>query len=256
MACENNDRLLQGYFDGELDLVRSVEFENHLKMCPECAHELKNQQAMRRALRGADLLEKAPKSLETRIVDSLPREKRQSIVQMRSRPAIRWFAFATAIALAIFLGAAVVRNVDNDRQALATENFLAQEIVSSHIHSLQAGHLFDVESTDQHTVKPWFDGKLDFAPPVVDLADYNFRLLGGRLEYLDGRSVAALVYQRQKHLINVFIWPQGSTSPKLPGAKSIQGYNLISWKRDEMEFCAVSDLNAAELRGFVRLLDR
>ena len=102
--------------------------------------------------------------------------------------------------------------------------------------SLQASHLFDVQSTDQHTVKPWFDGKLDFAPTVVDLADHNFPLLGGRLDYLDGkRSIAALVYQRQKHIINVFIWPEGSTSPKLPQAKSIQGYNLISGNRDEMD---------------------
>lgn len=255
MACENNDRLLHGYFDGELDLVRSVEFENHLKVCPECADELKNQQAMRRALRGADLLEKAPKNLEARIIVSLPRG-RQRIVPMRSRPAIRWFAFATAVALAILLSAVVVRNIDDGKQALAEQKFLAQEIVSSHIRSLQVGHLFDVESTDQHTVKPWFDGKLDFAPPVVDLADHSFPLVGGRLDYLDGRSVAALVYQRRKHLINVFIWPQGSTSPELPGAKSIQGYNLISWKRDEMEFCAVSDLNAAELSEFVRLLER
>ncbi len=116
--------------------------------------------------------------------------------------------------------------------------------------------MFDVESTDQHTVKPWFDGRLDFAPPVVDLADEGFPLVGGRLDYLDHRNVAALVYQRQKDFTNVFVWPEDSEAAKLPALQTIQGYNLIFWSYRGMYFCAASDLNALELQQFAGLLER
>ena len=128
--------------------------------------------------------------------------------------------------------------------------------VASHIRSLQPGHLLDVPSTDQHTVKPWFDGRLDFAPPVVHLADQGFPLVGGRLDYLGHRNVAALVYQRQKHFINVFVWPEESEAVKLPTLQTIQGYNLISRSYHGMYFCAASDLNAPELQQFASLLER
>jgi anti-sigma factor RsiW len=133
---------------------------------------------------------------------------------------------------------------------------VAEEIVASHIRSMQAGHLLDVESTDQHTVKPWFDGKLDFAPPVVDLATQGFPLVGGRLDYMDHRNVAALVYQRQKHFINVFIWPQEGKDTTLPEVQTIQGYNLLFWSHGGMVFCAASDLNVTELRQLAELLER
>jgi anti-sigma factor RsiW len=114
--------------------------------------------------------------------------------------------------------------------------------------------LYDVESTDQHTVKPWFDGKLDFAPPVTDLASKGFPLVGGRLDYLDHRDVAALVYQRQKHFVNVFVWPSDGKPTNFAEVRTIRGYNLVFWQQDGMNFCATSDLNAAELQQFAKLL--
>jgi anti-sigma factor RsiW len=256
VTCENEGRLFHGYFDGELDLVRSLEFEDHLKLCPDCAGELRGQQAMRQSLRTASLLQSAPKSLRTRILATMPRESQTNIVSTRPMIAMRWFAAAAAIAVAIFVGAMVMRDIDSDRRNLAAGNSLAHEIVSSHVRSLQPGHLFDVQSTDQHTVKPWFDGKLDFAPPMIDLADRGFPLVGGRLDYLGHREVAALVYQRRKHLINVFVWREDAEPLQLPDMQSLQGYNLVFWKHDDMDFCAASDLGAVELQEFVQLLQR
>jgi anti-sigma factor RsiW len=134
-------------------------------------------------------------------------------------------------------------------------NALAEELASDHVRSLMADHLFDIRSTDQHTVKPWFLGKLDYAPPVTDLAQVGFPLVGGRLDYIDGRPVAALVYQRQKHTINVYVWPSnGGGSAATP--ETVRGFHVEHWTRDGMTFWAVSDLNAAELAQFRAALER
>lgn len=252
MTCEDNKRLLHAYFDGELDLVRSVEFEEHLRTCPGCSLGLRDQEEMRQSLRSAALYEHAPENLRVRIRAALPSEIQPRVIAVPRRPAFEWLAVAAAIVLAVVFGAKVIPNSSGQQQA----SLLAQEITASHIRSLQPGHLFDVQSTDQHTVKPWFDGKLDFAPPVSDLANQGFPLVGGRLDYLDNRDVAALVYQRQKHLINVFIWPVESRPAKLPEIQTIQGYNLVFWWRDGMYFCAASDLNVVEMGQLAQLLGR
>ncbi len=244
---------MQGYFDGELDLVRSLEFEGHLKLCPDCAGELTQQQIMRKMMKAANLYEAAPRNLETRVLAALPRGAELESFPHRRSSSTRWLAFAVAIACAIVLTAALAWNMNTNRQYAMAQNSLAYEVASDHIRSLQPGHLYDVQSTDRHTVKPWFDGKLDFAPPVVDLADHGFPLVGGRLDYLNHRNVAALVYQRQKHYINLFVWPRPSGEPRLPGNQSVQGYNLIFFQRDGMDLCASSDLNSNELSQFVTL---
>jgi anti-sigma factor RsiW len=250
VAHEDNEHLLNGYFDGELDLIRSVEFEEHLRTCPDCARQLHDQQAMRQSLRAASLYERAPRSLEARIRAQLPPEAQSKPIVLLRSPALAWLAIAAAIIIAVVLGTRVIPNIRGEQQT----SLLAQELVASHIRSLQPGHLYDVQSTDQHTVKPWFDGKLDFAPPVLDLADHGFPLMGGRLDYVENRTVAVLVYGRKLHVINLFIWPASHDDmPPVP-VQTVQGYNVSSWTKNGFEFRAVSDLNADELREFVRLV--
>jgi anti-sigma factor RsiW len=174
----------------------------------------------------------------------------------RRRPVLEWLAVAASIAVVVFVGLRLVPGLRNERQT----DLFTQEIVASHIRSLQPGHLYDVESTDQHTVKPWFDGKLDFSPPVRDMADQGFPLVGGRLDYIGSRAVAALVYQRRKHIINVFVWPESSgdaaNAEGFERQETRNGYNLIEWRKGEMHFAAVSDVNTDDLKQFIQLLQK
>jgi len=278
VVCDDNARFLQGYLDGELDLVRSLEIEEHLKTCPDCAQELWNQQTLRKAFRSSSLYERAPARLADRIRASVAREatagastnaaanaaptaenapaKKAMIVSMTPAPisskraAWNWLAVAAAVLLMLTVTWRIVPGLS----WRGNSDLLTEEIVSSHIRSLQPDHLFDVKSTDQHTVKPWFNGKLDFSPPVRDLAEDGYPLVGGRLDYVDHRAVAALVYQRRQHLINVFIWPEGKESGQPERMKSVQGYNMVAWEANGMYHCAVSDLNRGELEQFTELL--
>jgi len=140
--------------------------------------------------------------------------------------------------------------------APAHDELIAQEIVSGHIRSLMANHLSDVASTDQHTVKPWFDGKLTFAPPVVDLSQEGFPLIGGRLDYVDNKPVAALVYQRRLHYINVFIWPSNGGPDAAPVSEALEGYNILHWSQGGMASWAVSDVSTDELKTLGTLLQK
>jgi anti-sigma factor RsiW len=134
----------------------------------------------------------------------------------------------------------------------STQEILAQQVLSSHIRSLMPQHLTDVSSSDQHTVKPWFNGRLDFSPPVADFAKEGFPLVGGRLDYVDNRPVAALVYGRRKHFINVFVWPSASKIDAGTKDMTLQGYNLVQWTKSGMTYWVVSDLSKSELDEFVR----
>ena len=149
------------------------------------------------------------------------------------------FALAACLALAVFLPK------DGDG--------LASAVITDHIRSLQPGHLMDVVSTDQHTVKPWFDGRLAFAPPVKDFQAEGFPLVGGRLDYLDGREIAALVYHSRQHVIELYVWPSGSDLDHVPSDGSRSGYNFIRWSQNGVALWAVSDVDSATLASFVRL---
>jgi anti-sigma factor RsiW len=259
VACKDNTPLLHGYSDGELDLVRSLEIEEHLRTCPACAQELREQQTLRKNIRSANLYHRAPEALRARMIAAAAptrgREQGRETTapfRMARRPVFEWFAVAAAILIALALGIRIIPGALNERQG----NLVAEELVASHIRSLQPGHLMDVVSTDQHTVKPWFDGKIDFAPPVRDLAEQGYPLIGGRLDYVGGRDVAALVYQVRKHYINVFIWPDDGRQAKLPEFSSTQGYNMVCRSNGGMRLCGVTDANAEDLRQFMQLLVR
>lgn len=260
MACENNALLLHAYADGALDLVRSLEIENHLKTCASCAQELREQNILREGIRSTNLYYRAPEALRARIIasESTVRAGQSgtevSILRtVKRRPILEWLAVAAAILIALGLGIRFIPGILSARQG----DLVAEELVASHIRSLQPGHLMDVVSTDQHTVKPWFDGKIDFAPPVRDLAQQGYPLIGGRLDYVGGRDVAALVYQLRKHYINVFIWPdEGKRGGNRPDFVTKQGYNVACMSSSGMRLCGVTDANAEDLYKFVQLLVR
>ena len=247
MSCEQTQTVLHGYFDGELDAERAAEFERHLETCSECLAALEAQEKLRSAMQRAQLREQAPVSLQRNVRASLPAARRAGFGL--SGMWLRWAVTAAAILLVASLSWRVWPGFRG------TDNFEAAAVIDAHLRSLQAGHLVDVASTDQHTVKPWFDGKIDFAPPVRDFTNDGFPLQGGRLDVLHGRAVAALVYGRNKHVINVFVWPTVERD-EVPRAGSHLGYQWLHWRLGGMEFYAVSDTTPSALVELQRLISQ
>jgi anti-sigma factor RsiW len=255
VSCELTQRFVPCYADGELDLVRTIEMETHLKDCPVCAQILENQQEVRSAVRRSSLAYAAPPVLRDRIQSSLRASIRVTVQERKIKwPSMQIWQWAGAVAVLVLFSlsgwqlTARLRPPSSDRR-------IAEEVLSSHVRSLEANHLMDVVSTDQHTVKPWFDAKLDFSPPVEDLASDGFPLLGGRLDYVEEREVAALIYKRHEHFINLFVWPNPTGSRPTQAIESRQGYDIMRWSRDGFLCWAVSDVNASDLAKFARLLE-
>jgi mycothiol system anti-sigma-R factor len=259
MNCEEVKNLMDGYLDGELDPVTNQKIEEHLRACHNCEQAYKAQGSVLRAISNGAPYYKAPAELRERIRASLQeeiaKEPRRNVAedapagQRRTIPsAISWSWLA--LAAAIIFAAIIAFNVMPRLQRPGSDQFLATQLIASHARSLLANHLTDVASTDQHTVKPWLDAKLDFAPPVVDLSSEGFPLIGGRLDYLDNRPVAALVYQRRKHFINLFVWPAASDAAKAPKTMTRQGYQLLHWTDSDFNYWAVSDVNVDDLQSF------
>jgi anti-sigma factor RsiW len=244
---EQAERLLQGYVDGELELRDTLGMENHLETCEICARVYQEQWALHSALATGALYYRAPAQLSKRIQSSIRPASAPPLVSRRILQ--YWPALAVALVILVVGLLGVVRLLPT----LSPDNQVATEVLSSHLRSLMATHLTDVASSDQHTVKPWFDGKVDFSPTVVDLAAQGFPLIGGRLDYLDHRTVAALVYQRRLHIINLFIWPTGSTDTTLH-SQDRQGYHLFYWNQSGMTYWAVSDVSVQDMQTFVQLI--
>ena len=248
MDCSHAQSLLDIYLDQELDPVRNVEIEEHLHGCAACAQDYGDRQMIRQSLKTESLYFKAPPELEKRIQRSLRQAaKAEAPVRWLSGS---WFKMAAPLALA----ALVVLMIVPYFAGPSSDELLTQEVVASHIRSLMLNHLADVPSTDEHTVKPWFNGKLDFSPPVADPANEGFPLIGGRLDYLNNRPVAALIYRHDKHIINVFVWPASDGRQLAQTTKSQQGYNVIRWTGSGMNFWVVSDLEGSQLAKFSELL--
>jgi anti-sigma factor (TIGR02949 family) len=247
VSCNRAGAVLHGYFDNELDALDASEFERHLEQCSDCVSELEALESLRSSMNRTQLYEKAPAPFRKKVLARLGSAR--SVAVFPSRSVWSWLAAAAAILVTVYLG---VHLVTSQRPGdFGTE--LVTEIVDAHLRSLQPGHLVDVVSTDQHTVKPWFDGKLDFSPPVQDFADQGFSLQGGRIDVLHGRTVAALVYARRKHFLNVFIWPTNEKD-SAPSSGSRQGYQWTEWRKGGMEFCAVSDAAPSALEQLRSLL--
>jgi anti-sigma factor RsiW len=261
MDHKEASELLPAYVDQELAIADAVAIEHHLNGCHECQAEYAVQSAVSARLKRDATYFKAPASLARRVQRSLPRDRSLSTgfkaLDFTWLPAgggskawnASWLGAGTVAAstLALVWAASLYLALPSD-QARLTE-----ELISSHVRSLQVEHLSDVASSDKHTVKPWFNGKLDFAPPVVDLASQDFPLEGGRLDYVDGRTVAVLVYRYRKHPINLYVWPT-SDRDAAPQAQDRQGYHLVRWTSGGMKYWAVSDLATNELEVFAGAL--
>jgi len=239
LSCELAHTRLHAYIDGELDANGSADFNQHLRACPTCAAALGEQEKVRQALQQSRLYSRAPAGLKLRIEESLPGPRAKTTVGIGFW---RWLAVAATVLIVAVL---TWRQLGPDERK-PYDQAAVVAAVDAHLRSLQPGHLVDVQSTDQHTVKPWFDGKLDFAPPVHDLAANDFPLLGGRLDVIGGRTVAALVYGRRKHFISVFV-EKSAPSSSWSGSGETQGYHWTAWSKDGFNFCAVSDVSAPDL---------
>ncbi|MDP9172751.1 MAG: anti-sigma factor [Planctomycetota bacterium] len=244
MDCQAARQLVDAYLDDELDVATAAQVQGHVAACAKCARLIQSTQAIKTAVSNPALSYAISNDLLHRVQNTLrAAEPRRAVVWDRAR-------WPLAIAALFLVGISLIWVITGRFISNSSQNLMAMEVLGSHLRSLQANHLMDIPSTDQHTVKPWFAGKIDFSPMVRDLAGEGFPLVGGRLDYLDGHPVAALVYRRNKHIINVFVWPGEVTK----GAQTVQGYNLLHFSEAGMVYWEVSDLNLDELNKLSEFL--
>lgn len=253
MNCKRTLELLPAHLDQELGLSESSEIDQHLQICAACHNAFVSQSALRDAVKQHATYYQAPVDLGSRINAALPEYEEADVpAKRRSWRWGSWDWFSAGSLLASLL--VLIWSAGLYLATPSPNELLAEEVLSSHVRSLMVNHIADVASSDQHTVKPWFDGKLNFAPTVRDLADQGFPLVGGRLDYLDHRSVAALVYRHRLHLINVYIWPAAGHRQTPVRTLSIQGYHLIHWHEAGMVYWMISDLDPRDLMTLAHIL--
>jgi anti-sigma factor RsiW len=253
LNCDDARVLMHGHLDGELDLADDLEVQRHIEECPRCAREYAALRAMRTRLKDDAFRFEAPAELKEKIRRALPAATISRSNGYQSRRGA-WVQRSVRFAVPLAMGAVLALIIAPRTITPAINQQLAGEVVDSHVRSLMATHLMDVASTDQHTVKPWFNGKLDFSPPVNDFVKDGFPLVGGRLDYIEGRPVAALVYQHGKHVINVFMWPTTGTATSAERIETEHGYNVEQLTVAGMNCWVVSDLNQLELDKFAGLI--
>src|SRR3954451_19261943 len=241
-ACVDQELLLGGLIDGELDAANTALVEAHVARCEGCREELDRLQALRNLLRSDGVRHTAPESL-TRRIAAMPELSPKVANDNR---VVRWLAPGLIGAVAASLAMVTLLPP-------GTNSVVDQELVSSHVRSLQPGHLTDVQTTNQHIVKPWFNGRIDFSPPVPELADQGFPLAGGRLDSIDGKTVAAIVYHRRLHTVNLFVWPAKDEAER---SFVKDGFTVTEWSRNGLRYAAVSDIPAAELQQFRELFEQ
>ena len=250
MTCDDSRYFLHAYLDGELDAPHAAEFARHLEGCSTCGRALQALESLRSTMQNTELREPLPAGFESKVRRQLDESSAAPSSQAphpRRSLVLGWLAAAAVLLLVVGVSWKFAQRVREGTEPVASAaDSAAAELVDAHIRALQPGHLTDVTSTDQHTVKPWFDGKIAFAPPVQDFAAQDFPLVGGRLDVFQGRTVAALVYGRRKHFISVFIWPD-STRDTEQYSGAWNGYQWVSWKQSGLRFCAVADTSRDDL---------
>lgn len=250
-ACADQLLLLHGLIDGELDAANSLAIEGHVKACAACADELRRIECVRARLAASRVSHSMPEAVGSGIKAALqaataPQRALAPLSQSAHR---RWQApfaggglVALATSLVLFLA-----------MPQLTTRGIQDQLVANHVRSLLANHLTDIGTSNRHIVKPWFNGRIDFAPPVPELAGGGFPLVGGRLDYVDGQVVPAIVYHRRLHTINLFVRPASGTLSSERFVTRRDGYSLVRWTQDGLELWAVSDIESDELRQFQRL---
>jgi anti-sigma factor (TIGR02949 family) len=231
MQCDEVGPRLEAYVDGELAEVERGQLRDHLAGCPECGPEAMALERLRDGIRRSAPIYCAPEALRSRLRFALRREA--AATARAARPAPGWLAYAASIMLAVALGSGGTWLMTGERQ----ESRIGEELIDSHLRSLLADHLTDVASSDKHTVKPWFAGRTDVAPPGVDLAAQGFPLIGGRLDLIQGQ-----------HVINVFVLP--ARPNELNEAVGRRGYTLRHWNGADLSYWAVSDASPDEFSKF------
>lgn len=248
IACPDREMALHAFVDGELDAIGAASFEAHARTCGACTEELERVLAVRAALQDHAPAFRAPASLKSRIDGLVGGTGTVDRTEQRRGPGFSWGSFASggaigalAVSLALFL-----------MMPQTTEPGLTDQLVASHVRSLQAAHLVDIATSDRHVVKPWFNGRIDFAPAVPDLAGQGFPLVGGRLDLIDGRTAAALVYKRRLHSINLFVRPVNDRASSSGTPLRHGSYSLVHWTTNGLDYWAVSDIEPADLLQFAQ----
>jgi anti-sigma factor RsiW len=245
MLCRETKKLLGAFIDNELDVMTSLALEEHVEACVDCCNELEMQRSIKKLVREADLNFECPAELRQEILRALTSQEIAPAKGLwRHWGLPRWTMATAALVLFCLIGAYFLFR--------PLERTTVEQVVDNHIRSMQESHLTDVLSSDQHTVKPWFSGKLSFSPDVTDFSNKGYALVGGRLDYMNNQPVAVLIYKRQQHIINVFSYPSAS-SVELAATEK-RGYNLMHWSYKGLECWMVSDLNRPELEEFAQLL--
>jgi anti-sigma factor RsiW len=257
MNCADSRTYLPAYLDDELDVAESLHVQRHLAECLDCRQAQDEQLALRSALRDPEMYAHPSDDFSRRIEAAVRRTAKEEARSQRSSwfdslrlESLQWVPAAAALMIVTTVGVFLITN----SMRSSRDQLIASAVLTGHIRSLQPGHLIDVPSSDRHTVKPWFQGKLDFSPPVPDLSELGWNLVGGRLDYVDGRPVAVLVYQRRMHNINVFLWPNHGSADDTIRQEDAQGYQILHWNGAETTYWVVSDLNNAELLDLAQAL--
>jgi anti-sigma factor RsiW len=246
MNCQEARILLMAYHDDELQPADTLRVEEHLRTCESCQAVDAEAKTLSQLLRDPELYVQPSEALKNRVKFAIRRQAGPA-----SQPVLVWSAIAATLIAVLGIAAFLHRAVPPD----VAPDLIASEVIDSHVRSLQPGHLIDVPSSDRHTVKPWFQGKLDFSPSVPDLSAQGWTLIGGRLDYLDRRPVAALVYQRGKHEINVYLWPAATGGIHAVEESAARGYQVLHGSNGSLNYWIVSDLNISELKEFAKAFE-